>query len=179
MALLVLAYPTVAESDWAWMQQIRAGHDQRYLQVVDPHFTLVFPVFDLAVEPFVDHVLASVQGQSPIPFVVRCATVVKDVLSDDSHVFLVPDEGHSGVVKLHDRLYTGLLRSQLRLDIPFIPHIGVATSVDIECCKSVADALNAQDFTMAGVIDRLDIVCYENNTVTTIRPIQLTPLVRQ
>jgi hypothetical protein len=71
------------------------------------------------------------------------------------------------------------LRSQLRLDIPFIPHIGVATSVDIEHCKSVADRLNIQDFTMAGVIDRLDIVRYKNKTVTTIRSIPLAPSLRQ
>jgi hypothetical protein len=62
MALLILAYPTVAESDWAWMQQIRTEHDQRYLQVVDPHFTLVFPVFDLAVEPFVDQFWRACRG---------------------------------------------------------------------------------------------------------------------
>jgi hypothetical protein len=173
MALLALAYPTVRKEDWAWMQAIRQVHDQRYYGVVDPHFTLVFPVFKLAVEPFVAHVKRQLAGRRRFPFVVRCATVVQDLLSPAAHVFLVPDEGNSELVKLHDALYTDLLQPELRLDIPYIPHIGVATKADLAACKILADELNAQEFCIRGVIERLDIVSYEQNRVETLTRIEL------
>jgi 2'-5' RNA ligase len=142
MALLVLAYPSLSRRDYEWMQAIRADHDQLYFSVVDPHFTLVFPVSNVAEPEFLRHVERQASGVRSFPFVTRSAVVVKDTLSPYSYVFLVPDEGNSSVVKLHDRLYTDVLRPELRLDLPFMPHIGVATSLDPEACKRVADELN-------------------------------------
>lgn len=173
MALLVLGYLATTEQDWAWMQDIRKQHDQRYFDVVDPHFTLVFPVVQLPLAAFVAHVRTQTEGQGAIAFALRCATVVQDVLSDDAHVFLVPDEGNSAIIKLHDNLYTGVLRPELRLDIPYIPHIGVATTTDITACKALADRLNEQHFCVHGVIDRLDIVRYEHNRVETLDQVML------
>lgn len=72
----------------------------------------------------------------------RCAIVVKDALSDNTHTFLTPDEGFREIVKLHDHLYRGALANELRLDIPFIPHITVAISPDANVCKRIADDIN-------------------------------------
>jgi hypothetical protein len=173
MAFLVLAYPTLAQADWAWIQALRKEHDQRDYAIVDPHFTLVFPVFNLAVESLVTHVQRQVAQQLPIPVVLRCAIVVKDQLSDNAQVFLTPDEGFSALVKLHDALYTGILRSELRLDIPFLPHIGIATNPDLAVCKTVADGVNAQGFCIRGQINQLEIVRYAQNRVETIASIPL------
>ncbi len=173
MALLVLGYPTITEADRAWIQQVREQHDELYYRVVDPHFTLVFPVFNMDRAAFTAHVAERVRGRRPIRFVLRCAVVVKDSFNAYTHVFLVPDEGHAEVVKLHDALYAGTLTPHLRLDIPFIPHVGVGNSTDPLACKRLADTLNGQDFCVEGVVDKVDVVWYEDNRVTPVATIPL------
>jgi 2'-5' RNA ligase len=98
---------------------------------------------------------------------------VNDDSSPNVYVLLVPDEGFSGIVKLHDRLYTGLLADRLRLDIPFIPHVTIGYSTDIHLCKSAVDDLNGQDFEIEGVIDQLELVRIEGSTYETIYHFQL------
>lgn len=174
MSLAVVSYPTVSREDLDWMQSIRAEHDGLYYEVADPHLTLVFPVFGLDRGCFLEHVRGRVRGVEKIPFVCRCATVVKDATNEYTHVFLVPDEGHGAIVKLHDRLYEGPLSPHLRLDIPFIPHIGVATAADPKkACKTLADRLNREGFEIGGHVDALDAASYEHDRVTTIERVPL------
>jgi 2'-5' RNA ligase superfamily len=173
MALLVLAYPRIKQADYDWIQSIRTQHDERYFSLVAPHFTLVFPVMGMEREAFSAHVRQQTTGVKSIPFVMRCAIVVEDDARQFSHVFLVPDEGFSEIVRLHDRLYNGALARELRLDITFIPHVGVGNNADARACKRVADELNAQDFRIAGTIDTLDVVWYEHTTLRTIEQIAL------
>lgn len=173
MSLLVLSYPNFAPEDLDWIQEIRAEHDELYLEVVDPHFALVFPVFGMDPAVFSRHAREKAEGSGKIPFVLRCASVVDDAFSEYFHTFLVPDEGYSGIVKLHDKLYRGPLAPELRLDIPFIPHIGVGNSQDPLLCKALADGLNARDFSIAGEIDVLDVARYEDDRVTTTEQIPL------
>src|SRR2546423_12783357 len=135
MALLVLAYPRIAHEDFVWLQAIRAQHDERYFALVAPHFTLVFPMTSVSRTDFSAHVRQQAAGIEAISFVARCAIVVADDGKKFSHVFLVPDEGFSEIVKLHDRLYAGLFAPELRLDITFIPHIGVGNAADAGACK--------------------------------------------
>ena len=172
MALLALAYPTLDQVDYQWIQQIRQQYDTLY-GVVAPHFTLVFPTFDRAADAFGAHVHRQVQGQLPIAVELRCAIVVKDALSAATQTFLVPDQGFSDLVKLHDTLYAGDLADQLRLDIPFIPHITVATSPDPAVCKRVADAINQQHIHIFGVLPSIDIVEHANGVVATLEQIAL------
>jgi hypothetical protein len=172
MALLALSYPSISEANWKWIQKIREQHDPNYA-VVAPHFTLVFPTFERERHPFSEHLRQQLRGQPPISIAMRCAIVVKDVLNEYTHTFLVPDQGFSDLVKVHDQLYSGFLADQLRLDIPFIPHINVASSLDATLCKRVADEINSQKLCIPGFIRVIDIVQYANQTVTTLEQISL------
>lgn len=133
----------------------------------------MFPVFGLDRERFLEHLREQARGVERIPFVCRCATVVKDATNEYTHVFLVPDEGYSAIVKLHDRLYEGPLSPHLRLDIPFIPHIGVANASDPRACKALADELNSEGFEIRGSVDALDAASYKHDRVTTIERVPL------
>lgn len=53
MAYLVLAYPEITSDDFDRTQNYRRNNDKLYYKVVDPHFTIVFPVFDI---DFVPHI---------------------------------------------------------------------------------------------------------------------------
>jgi 2'-5' RNA ligase len=168
MSLLVVTYPVLSQTDYQWVQTIRATHDTLYYHVVAPHFTLVFPVESLAQEPFVAHIARQIRGVPPFRFVLRCAVLHQDPFTPSTQVFLVPDEGYSQFVKLHDRLYTGPLAPALRLDLPFIPHITVANSADPHAGKRVAETLNAQDFAIGGRVETLEVVWYDGTRVATV-----------
>jgi hypothetical protein len=173
VSLVVLSYPAISQPDFRWIQAIRAKRDELYFRVVDPHFTFVFPIVGMDREVLCQHVREQARRSKKILFVLRCAATVKDAFTEYTHVFLMPAEGHSHIVKLHDRLYTDPLARYLLLDIPFIPHVGIANAVDPRVCKELADDLNRQDFAIRGTIGALDVASYENGTVETIERIDL------
>ena len=173
MSLLVLSYPVISRDDFNWIQAVRVNHDKLHYKVVAPHFTIVFPLSDMDRVRFIEHIKHQSRGFKKIAFVLRSAVIVKDATSEYTHVFLVPDEGYGDIVKLHDRLYSGQLASELRLDIPFIPHIGIGNAIDPQVCKELADDLNKQDFTIEGIIETLYVLWYEGNKVNTIEQIEL------
>ena len=90
------------------------------------------------------------------------------------YVVLAPDEGFSGIVKLHDKLYTGFLAERLHLDIPFIPHVTIGYSTDIHFCKRAVDDLNGQHFEIKGTIDTLELVSIQGPTYNTISQFSLS-----
>ena len=173
MSLLVLAYPQISGRDFEFIQAIRARENRLYYSVVDPHFTIVFPVNTVNLAEFVKHVQERACSVPRFSFVLRCAILDKDAFNQFTHVFLVPDEGYSRLVKLHDLLYTGILAAELRLDLPFIPHIGVANAVDARHCKRVAESLNQEQMEIQGTIAELTIVRYEQDKVTPLERISL------
>jgi hypothetical protein len=172
MALVVVNYPTISERDYAWIQAVRAEHDI-YHEIVSPHFTLVFPCSITDEVGFVGHIKRCTGGAKRIGFALRCALVVKDCLSDYTHVFLIPDDGFSDIVRLHDRLYTGILASELRLDIPFLPHISIGSAITPEACKVLADNLNGGNLSIEGTIDTLDMASFDGKATKTIERLRL------
>ncbi len=173
MAFLVLAYPKISTKDYEWIQTIRQKHDQQF-EIVKPHFTIVFPVFNVDPPSLLSHLQKQVSDFPAFDFTLRCTVIEKDAFKNITHVFLVPDEGYSNIVKLHDLLYTDILESELRLDISFIPHISIGNYTNPKDSKKLSDGLNKENFEIKGKINILDIVRFENNRIKTI--IQ-TPLV--
>jgi hypothetical protein len=171
--LLVVSYPIVDVDRLAWIQDIRSQYDELNFKTIEPHFTFVFPVAGIDRETFIRHVQRSLANRQSFEFVIRCATICDDAFSDYTHVFLVPDEGYSQIVKLHDRLYTGILAAKLHLDLPFIPHIGIANSRNAIGCKQLADRLNQQQFEIRGTVTKLDILWDKNDRVETIEEVLL------
>ena len=172
-SLLVVNYPTISKDDLAWIQNIRQEYDELNFRAIDPHFTLVFPLIDIDRATLISHIQQSIKDVQAFEFTLRCAILSNDAFSDYTHVFLVPDEGYSKIVKLHDRLYTAVLVDRLRLDIPFIPHIGIANSLNAQSCKELVDRLNSQQFEISGRIERLDLIWSEGDLVETIESTNL------
>jgi 2'-5' RNA ligase len=173
MALLVLAYPEIATEDREWIRSIRERHDGLHYGVVEPHFTIVFPVDGVDRLLLVEHVRRGTAGVAEIDFVLSCAAAVPDVLSERTYTFLVPDEGQAAIVALHDRLYTGILARALRADIPYLPHVTVGSAVDLSESRALADELNASGFRVEGRVGRLDIVTYDGRAVETVEEVVL------
>lgn len=176
MALLAIAYPELKTKDFDWIQSIRARYDLLYYEIIKPHFTLVYPLSKTGQADFANHVRSVAQGTAKIPFVARCATVIYSSLNDLWHIFLVPDEGFSQIVKLHDSLYTDILANELKLQLPFIPHITLGNSENPQVSKSAVDKLNSQDFAIDGLISSVDIISYRSNRVETVASVKLVDI---
>lgn len=173
MAYAVLSYPDLKENDWNLIQDYRKENDEWLYTVVKPHFSFVFPVFNIQVEDFIEEVVRLTDNVQQIDFSIRCSTINKDSFSDYFHALLVPDEGYSQIVKLHDKLYSGILKDNLRLDIDFIPHVGVGNSTDKFKCKKMVDEWNRHDFEINGTISTLTIVNFEDNQIADLNEIIL------
>ena len=121
--LYTLCYPHLSQQDQAFIDHFRQQHDLPKKDLVKPHFTLVFGIFDLSKEQYREHVYQQALSQKQIQFICRYTMLIKEPVADDYLIFLVPDEGYSHISLLHDRLYQGLFSPYLRLDLPYIPHI--------------------------------------------------------
>lgn len=173
MSLLALAYPKISQKDYQWIQEFREENDELNHGVMEPHFTLVFPVFNQRPETFIEEIKSRAADHSNIDFALRCAIMDKDAFTPYWHVYLVPDEGYSQIIKLHDNLYSGKLADELRLDLPFIPHVGIANSVEKWTCKELVDQINYSDMEIKGTIQEIDVVEYHEERVETMEKIKL------
>ncbi len=169
MAYLVIAYPGISQKDFEWIQNYRQQNDPRYFSVVDPHFTLVFAINDINKEQFLDEVEKQISDILPFDFTINVATINQDDSSKYYHEFLVPDVGYSNIVKLHDKLYSGLFAENLRFDIDFIPHIGIGNNEDVHTSKARVDDLNKQRVSISGIVNSVDVIEYEDGTIATIK----------
>ena len=119
MAKVVVAYPKLDQKDFDWIQGIRKESDEMYYSVIDPHFSIVFPVFtDISDETFIKHIEEKSAGFKPFDFVLRKAVVNDDAFNDYWHVFLVPTEGSEEIINLHDIMYEDLLKPELPSTFP-------------------------------------------------------------
>jgi hypothetical protein len=169
MALAVVNYPAIAKDDLDWIQSVRREHDHLFFSVVAPHFTIVFPTDGVAQSTLIEHVAERVSVFHSFEVVFRCAILGDPDFMSHAHAFLTPDEGFSHVVRLHDALYTGPLASELRLDLPFIPHVGIASTPSLEECKAIVDRLNEERFEIRGRVDTLDVIGYDGTRVWNVK----------
>jgi hypothetical protein len=173
MTYLVIAYPKISEENFKFIQDYREINDTKYFNVVKPHFTIVFPTLNFSEHDFVEEAIKQIRGIKQFDFKIKCATINQDYSKDFYHEFLVPDQGYSDFVKLHDKLYSGKFFDNLRFDIDYIPHIGIGNSKDVFICKKNVDNMNSKSLLIEGVISTLDIVKYENDLITTLETIEL------
>lgn len=175
MRLYVVAYPELADEDYQIIQQYRKEHDRLY-SMIEPHFTLVFLVNDFTEADFIAEVKKQVEGIRAFDFILRCSTINKDAFSDNYFAFLVPDEGFSNIVKLHDALYADKLAHHHRMDIDYIPHIEIANSAlsDKTTIKKIVDKWNSEDFAIKGRVSTLYVISLENGVLSTLEKIQLS-----
>jgi hypothetical protein len=128
----------------------------------------------LSADALVNHVTLVAARFRTIAFVIRRATASRNPIAGNSHVFLTPDEGREAMIALHDGLYGDALQVHLRHDIPFEPHITVATLETFEECDGLTHAMNGAFPTIRGVVNALDVVAIEPTAVRTIRSVPLT-----
>jgi hypothetical protein len=173
MAYLAVAYPRLEQADRDWLDAYRTRNDARYAPVVAPHFTLVFAVHELTEAQFGAEVAKRLADVEQIIFELNVATLVKDDEGAYFHEFLEPERGRSAIIRLHDRLYSGAFRPFLRLELGYMPHVGIGNDDDGATTKRRFDALNASRLSIKGVIEAVDVIEYRDARVRTRNRIEL------
>lgn len=164
MALAVLGRPRLTAADTAWITALRDRHgDALAAAEIGPHVTLVFPTDATDATTATGH-MAMVAGNTvPFDLAFRCALPVADPNSGDTYIYLVPDEGFSALVRLHDRLYSGPFADALRLDIPFVPHITLGRIAEAKLARALADDLNGQEPEIRGRLETIELFRIEKD----------------
>jgi 2'-5' RNA ligase len=168
--LEVISRPHFDKSDLAWLVDIRS---RRTGNLGPPYFTLVFPGAEMTPPAFTAQVRASVQDIHRIRFHLRSALVAPEPMVGRFHVFLIPDEGFGAILRLHDALHTGPIEAALRPDIPYLPHITVATTTDYSAARKIAQSLNKGGIDIGGHIDALQV---ERRSGEVVRQVAEIPL---
>ncbi len=173
MSYLVVAYPKLAKTDFDFIQTYREQNDLRYFSVIEPHITFVFAINNIDKDSFIDEVKDKIAGVKPFDFEINVATINQNDDGKYYHEFLVPDTGYSNIVKLHDKLYSGLFTPHLRFDIDFIPHIGIGNSDEAQVSKQRIDELNTKGVSIAGRVESVDVIEYKDGGIATIEKYEL------
>lgn len=165
-ALYTLAYPTLSPADADRIEAFRRLHDPQH-DIVAAHFTLVFGCREIDERTYVEHVASVAQMSAPIRLHCCYAMLGTDEAARGL-VYLVPDEGYGAISRLHDALYGGPLSAQLRLDIPFVPHITLASSADRNAAKRLCDELNAAGVAIHGSLERLSVAALQGGKICNL-----------
>jgi hypothetical protein len=173
MSNLIISYPNIAPDDYAWIQNIRKLHDPKYFDIVKPHIALVFGTEKLNPHELLAHAKENLKDFQKIRILLDSAIVVEDDSKSFFHTFLRPSTGYERIIQCHDLLYSGVLSSELRLDIPFIPHVGIGTSIDETEMQTLAKKINSEGVSIQGLLDTILVVQFDGTKVVDLESCSL------
>lgn len=166
MALLAIAYPKISKPDFDWIQSIREKNDRQF-NLVRPHITLVFGTDKLNSNEFTAHIQSKVRTFKSFQITLDLAKVIKDNSKNYCHAFLIPSAGFNEINELHDILYQDELESELRVDIPYIPHLTIGSGSKEEM-TALVDKVNESKTSINGSVDQVSIISFDSIKVTDI-----------
>ncbi len=147
-------------SQHTWIFEFRKLHDPK-AAFVAPHITLINPTSDFADVAMADEVRRTAEKTNKFEAIFRSAIVMPELINEgkySAYVFLVPDEGFSRIINLRNELYSGMLKTSLRLDIPFVPHITIGSGLSLDIAKELVDNLNSKPIEIRTLVDKVSLV---------------------
>lgn len=115
MLFALIHYPAL---DNAQIQAFRRKYDPQ-VDLIAPHITLMFTVpASIGEDILIYHIKGVLTRWEPFPIHLEGV-----LLAPDNYLYLLVQEGKDSLTHLHDEIYTGLLATYLRPDIPYVPHV--------------------------------------------------------
>ena len=115
MSYALVHYPNINTEH---INQIKQKYDPQF-DLIEPHITLVFPIIKSINENNLIFHIDNILSKWKI-FPICLQGLQK---SWDEYMFLMIEEGKVDLVKLHNKLYTGILAEYFRKNLPFVPHL--------------------------------------------------------
>ncbi|GGB27457.1 2'-5' RNA ligase family protein [Allosediminivita pacifica] len=168
--IYVLAYPQFEPSVAERIRRFRTENEPARAKLVLPHVTLVFRLMNINPHEFQEHceAVASRSSQFEVSFVSE--EIAHDPFEQTYKLLLVSSSGSSQLAALHEQLYEGAQRAEQKEDIPYRPHMTVATNPD----RTLVERLETSSlggFPLLGTIRALEVLKLENGSLHHLRTI--------
>jgi 2'-5' RNA ligase len=151
MIFALIHYPAV---DNAQIQAFRRKYDPQ-VDLIAPQITLMFPVpVSIGEDILIHHIKSVLTRWKPFPIHLEGV-----LLAPDNYIYLLVQEGKDSLTRLHDEIYTGLLATYLRTDIPFVPHVTLGLlALDSVSQDRVVDEATQLGVDHRGVLNNLHLI---------------------
>ncbi|MFH2036252.1 MAG: 2'-5' RNA ligase family protein [Candidatus Zixiibacteriota bacterium] len=173
MMLLAISYPRIGINEFSLIQDIRKKHDMESYELVEPHFTFIFPVTGIDKDIFIRHISITASLTEKIKFTLHHAIAIYGEYDKKWYTFLIPQNGFDMMALLHHRLYTGVLIGKGEFNKPYIPHITVGCFEREENCRALVSTINEQKWEIKGELIELTVLSKSENTISELGRIKL------
>jgi 2'-5' RNA ligase len=164
--LYVIAEPDISVADRNWIQSIRKRHDPQ-VELVGPHFTLVFGIDALAGADLVARAQMIAKRIPAFAFELSKVEILPDGALE-YYVFLTPGMGAAELTSLHEALSRGPGNSSA-----FVPHLTLGRFASVADATILADELNAARRTIRGRLSALKVIAVACRTVRELATVAL------
>lgn len=169
----MLAYPVLQGAAGARIEAFRRRHEPARAALVAAHVTLVFGVDGIDGTALADHAAACAAASAPIDLQLDRMQDFADPGGDGFKLFLMVGQGREQLAALHLALYGGALAARHRADLPFEPHVTIASCTDRQARDRARGECAILTLPLAGRIDAIEVASLERDS---LRRIALVPL---
>jgi 2'-5' RNA ligase len=147
----VVHYPNL---DTQRINQFRRRYDPQ-VDLIEPHITLMFPVPEsIGEKNLVNHLESVLRGRQPFP--IHLQGLQK---SWDDYLFLMIQEGRTDIIGLHNEIYTGVLASFPKGELPYLPHVTLGVfRKDANEYSEALEAAKRLDLNYRCVLDKIHLL---------------------
>ncbi|MGL5010695.1 MAG: 2'-5' RNA ligase family protein [Paracoccaceae bacterium] len=171
--IYVLAYPEFELGVAQCISRFRSVHEPERAKIVPPHITLVFGLNVGYRQEIISRCkrLSGLVSEFVVDF--PAVEVVYDPFEKSHKLFLICATGQRTLVALHEELYEGQHhRAELNPDLPYRPHMTVATSKSVKAIQRL-DIAKLGALPIQGMIRALEVVDFADGALS---PLQTIPL---
>ncbi|MEJ8476420.1 2'-5' RNA ligase family protein [Roseibium algae] len=170
--IYVLAYPEFELSVAERINRFRSANEPERARLVPPHVTLVFGMRNPHPQDFLTHCEFVAGHVSELAVSFMAGDIVYDPF-EKTHKLLLPiSTGKRTLIALHQQLYDGTQSAKLNPEVPYRPHMTVATHKDRAIIERF-DVATLGAFPLFGRIRKIEIVELSDNTLHPLRTIPL------
>ena len=170
--IYVLAYPEFRPSVAEGINWFRTAHEPERAKLVPAHITLVFGLRKAQPHEFLAFCEDVAKHASELSVEFTTSEIVYDPFEKAHKLFLLSSIGTCALTALHNQLYKGPHRAELNLNIPYRPHMTVATDEDRRIIE-LLDVSTIGTLPISGTISSLQVVERIDNRLHLLRTIQL------
>ncbi|MDA0342262.1 MAG: 2'-5' RNA ligase family protein [Proteobacteria bacterium] len=166
MSLTIVAFPEIAATELGWVEGLRQAHLPAPEADIAPHMTLVFSADVATDDNLTMHMLGVAGSTQPFDATFRIVAPVVDPINGGWTVQLLPDQGLSKLMRLHNFLYSGPFADHLNLDVPYVPHLTLARTTTGQQAKALCEELNSDIIEVDMRFTTVDLLRVDGGKVT-------------
>jgi 2'-5' RNA ligase len=174
--LYVFSVPTWAPGVGDRVEAFRRRYEPARAVLVPAHVTFVFGVRALKCEELTARVSDVARQTAAFRVTFSIAEAHEDSIGGGYKLFLLADEGADALSALHRAMYAGNLECELRTDVPYRPHITVATADSAKGLETALLHVKALELPLMGRVDALQICAASPRGMETLAKFPLGDL---